>query len=53
MRKGWHIKQRPAGDWAVQRWDAARGVLVRWGLFPDEQSARDTLAALKSTEVVG
>ncbi len=42
----WRVRQRPAGDWEVSRFNYGTGNAERWGLYPTEQKARDVQASL-------
>jgi hypothetical protein len=36
----WSRKQRPAGDWVIDRLDRERMVIQRFGTYPTEAAAR-------------
>jgi hypothetical protein len=36
----WICKQRPAGDWVIDRLDRERMVVQRFGTYPTESAAR-------------
>lgn len=49
MKRGYYIHERPAGDYAVQKF--ANGQIIRWGVYPTREEAEEQLKMAKYSEV--
>lgn len=46
FRGSWRARELGTGEWSVDRWDVGTQRKIRWGIYCNEQAARDALTTI-------